>query len=226
MGGQNHQPCGGYLRQAIQLSRTKSLAYLYLELANTALEDLLLSELDGQQGNLSPIMDNLHRSQESLVEFRKFITEMREKMIEYDYHDLPTLLSTNLNIVGEQLVAKGCLDAKAWQYACNIMLTGGFNAMLNDFDRSALELMTISTNLARQISQHELSAVAGNLHFVLEENHVGNFKVEFAQLYTKWNEFSRYFLASSLLSTELWYRHQNTGTILEIPQDTNVAVTT
>lgn len=52
MGGKNHQPCSGYLALSTKLSRSLSLANAELELANVALEDLILAELDGNTGSL------------------------------------------------------------------------------------------------------------------------------------------------------------------------------
>ena len=38
-------------------------------------------------------------------------------------------------------------------------------------------------------------------------------KAEFAKLYTKWNDFRARFLASSIISTELWYAHTGKGSL-------------
>ncbi|MFN3692742.1 MAG: hypothetical protein ACK4SL_01415 [Candidatus Paceibacteria bacterium] len=55
MGGKNHQPRGRYLQNSTLMSRSMSLAQIGLELANVALEDLILAELDGKIGDIVPI---------------------------------------------------------------------------------------------------------------------------------------------------------------------------
>jgi hypothetical protein len=49
---------------------------------------------------------------------------------------------------------------------------------------------------------------------VPEENRVGNFKIPFAQLLTAWQAFIGLFAASSLITTEAWYKHNGYGSLV------------
>lgn len=216
MGGKNHQPCKVYLLESTRMSRSASLTYSSLERANVALEDVLLAELEGNIGNFSPVLTNLQESEKFLRQLRADIYALRAKMDELSYEDLPTLSTTDLDSVGEELAASGCVNREAWSLVTRIMKTVGFPGILDLFVACIINIEGPTRRLKEKFEAQKASAERGKLNIVVEENRRGNFKKEFAQLYTAWEEFNRNFLASSVLSTELWYRHNDTGSILKV----------
>jgi hypothetical protein len=64
-----------------------------------------------------------------------------------------------------------------------------------------------------QVSALEGIARKGEVTRTLEENRPGNIKEAFANLYCAWAKFNQDFLASSLLSTELWYAFNGYGSL-------------
>jgi len=68
MGGINHAPCSRYLNLSTRVSRSLSLAHAELELANVALEDVLLGELVNKKGSLVLVLSRLNASNGQLEE--------------------------------------------------------------------------------------------------------------------------------------------------------------
>lgn len=215
MGGKNHQPCSSYLENSTKMSRSLSSARAELEGANIALEDLLLAELSGQRGSVRPITAKLDSSEGVLNEALSHCHALRRQMADNDFVDLPTLKKTNLHEVGDDFTGKGMVDSGAWARACAIMSATGFVGMLTHFEAEIAKLRELTALLNEQTLALHGAANAGQTCSVLEENRSGNIKIAFAQLYATWNTFDQVFLASSMLSTELWYRHTGKKSLCE-----------
>lgn len=218
MGGKNHQPCRHYLFNSTQLSKHLSLAYAHLELGNASLEDIILCELDAehtlQGGDHYPVL--MHELDVSIHELRnaqKALLQLHAQMQTDNFADLPTLGKINLGSIGTHLIHQGTTDLMAWGRAESIMEKGGFYAMVAHFEVDLAELINLSQALHAKFQALKQNAYQGTLSTVTEENQAGNFKIEFAALYTKWNQFNGLFLASSLISTELWYAFTDNGSL-------------
>lgn len=229
MGGKNHQPCNlpntSYLRFSTKMSRELSVACSLLEQANIALEDVLLNELDGNGvgGSVVKVTELLSNSQFELTQMLNVIAMLRENMRKHEFKNLPTLQSTDLELLGAQLVSAGIVQDSAWSIVCDMMHRDGFYGMLNYFEQETFQLNILTGSLIIAMLAAEEMARAGKLNFVLEKNQRGNFKVEFATLYSSWHRFQQVFLASSMLSTELWYRYCDAGSLLEPRKDVQAA---
>lgn len=228
MGGQNHQPCNrpqtNYLRFSTKMSRDLSMARTHMETANVHLEDVLLGELGyGGGGSLSEVLEHLAKSGMSLAVMQDTIRLLRKDMAENAFDDLPTLYSANLEGIGIEFSSAGLVEDEAWNSVVDIMREHGFYGMLDFFEQeaSSLQLKTVELNSA--IRSANFAARAGQLNLVLEQNQPANFKVQFAQLYSAWHRFQQIFLASSMLSTELWYRYCDAGSLLEQASGEQVA---
>lgn len=213
MGGKNHQPCSSYLRDSTRLSRFLSLAVVQLEMANVKLEDIILAELDGTTGDTAPIIESLRASIAELDRMSSCVADLRRQMDENGYEDLPSLKTVNLTAVGISLAASKRVDQLAWIEAQNIMQTGGFYHMLDMFDERIAMLKADTERLMAEVDCLDTST--GQVSRVLEENRDGNIRPAFAQLYTGWCAFNALFLASSLISTELWYSFNNFGSLTD-----------
>lgn len=209
MGGQNHQPCSSYLGSSTKLSRSLSLAYAHLELGNVALEDVLLAEFANERSPIQAILDQLELSDDALVASLSNCKELRDLMDALSYQDLPALRELDLVSLGEQLSSMGMLQQKSWTRICQIMAEGGFYKVLDYFEERIAGLRAKSATLVQQIQLLEEPAELGEVNLVLEENRRGNIRPAFGELYTFWGSFHQDFLASSLLSTELWYTHDS-----------------
>src|SRR4030042_2001572 len=183
MGGKNHQPCHIYLAESTRLSRFLSLAYAELELGNVALEDVILAELNGQNGDTSVISKHLNFSMQSLTGATKMIGKIRQKMDEKDFADLPTLRKLNLWALGESLAENGLTDRTSWKMISEKMLKGGFREVLVLFESSIESLSVKTSSLMTKITALEDAAQKGEVSRILEENRPCNIKEDFAGLY-------------------------------------------
>lgn len=221
MGGKNHQPCSGYLKNSTRLSRFLSLAIVRLEMSNVGFEDVILAELDDTVGDMTPVIENLSASLDEIIAMSACIADLRRQMDENDFQDLPSLTSVDLTSVGASLVASKRVDAHAWHEAQEIMQAGSFYRMLDLFDQHIARLKADTEHLIVQIAA--LDASTGKINRVLEENRKGNIRPAFARLYTGLGEFNALFLASALISTELWYSFNNFGSLTDDRANRKVA---
>lgn len=223
MGGRNHQPCGVYLPESTRVSRELSIAHAQCELANVSLEDLILAELDGGHGETRIIVEHLSASANALANADKLVDELEAKMDKNDFIDLPTLRVINLDAIGTNFVERGLTSFDDWRVIVSIMRTNGFRSMLGRFRVGIAELRRLTQQLQEEIARLDKAAKCGETHLVLEENRVGNIKPTFTRLYTSWGRFNSLFLASSLLSTEVWYAFRGYGSLAESTSQVRVA---
>ena len=213
MGGQNHQPCRKYLAISTFMSRAASLAFAELQLANVSLEDLLLAELNGNTDTVDDILIHLQSSSTHLESLQDTVQELRAEMDIQGYQDLPSIHRINLEAIGVSFAEAGAVNDKAWAEVSERMKKCTFYAILSDFADSASVLLNQTKVLNQKIASLQSHAINGNVLDVVEKNHQDNFKVEFARLYTSWNKFQMKFLASALLSTEVYYAFNDYGTL-------------
>jgi len=220
MGGKNHQPCGSYLSNSTKMSRSMSLAFVSLELANVSLEDVILAELEGKLGDISPIIVHLEQSGDYLLQMRASLDDLCQQMEDMPFQDLPTLQSTNLSKFGELVTEEGLHQSNSdWKVVADCMRERGFWGMTDVFKDSIAKLHDLTAQLRTKVECCRNLAKNGTVHIALEENNNMNFKAEFARVYTTWATFQQQFLASSLISTELWYRFNQFGSILQQPEE-------
>ena len=224
MGGKNHQPCNQpyrvssehepYLVYSTQMSRALSGALSALEQANIHLEDVLLAELKGGSLRLQPAVEQVQASEAQLEMFLFNVDALRAAMQENGYRDLPTLQAIDLETLGERLAVNSMVEHSAWELVVQKMRSsGGFYNVLA-YDKAEGEELKQTTLLLRgRLQGLTKAAEEGRLTQVVEDNEEGNLKIEFAQAYQKWCAFHQVFLASSMLTTELWYQHRGCGTL-------------
>lgn len=220
MGGRNHQPCNIYLRESTSLSRALSLAMAHLELANVALEDELLRELDcsSYDWDGATILSSLQASYDALGVASNAIQNLRRKMYDTGFEDLPILRTVELFSLGRMMEADGLVIGSDWDRIAVIMNRDGFSGVVDEFEAQIEKLRNATKILIHSISTLSNVEIPRSraLNLVLEENLKGNFKTEFAKLYTIWSMFQAQFLASSLLSTELWYAFNKYGSLTRV----------
>jgi hypothetical protein len=219
MGGKNHQPCRNYIEPSTRLSRAVSIACIELETANVHLEDLLLAEFSGGRGTVDGICDHLELSRKALLEVMRNIELLQAKMDKLGYKDLPSLHKIDLEKLGQKLADMGMVDKSSWDVMSSTMIGGSFYANLARFKDRVLDLVNMTVTLNTTIVNLRASANEGRMNVVLEGNMPGNIRVDFARLYSSWSDFNREFLASSILSTEVWYNSEGFGSLTgsEVP---------
>lgn len=215
MGGRNHQPCRPFLEKSTKVSRALSQGMAWLEIANVELENILLAELRAETRRVDKVVRRLEKSESALEDTARHLYALKYQMESSAFTDLRSLAWANLNLTGSRLAAAGVVNQESWDKVSNLMKTGGFISVLESFDERVHALLSATSDLRRQISACGKIAEHGDLGGVLEENREGNFKRAFAVLYTSWLSFSADFLASSMLSTELWYADNGFGNLLE-----------
>jgi hypothetical protein len=231
MGGKNHQPCKSYLLNSTRLSKHLSLAYAHLELGNAALEDILIGELSPDHDSAAAMTcyDRLNAEMSaSITELGRVqlsLADLRQQMDDTGFVDLPTLQRIDLTAIGAALAFQGMVSPSAWKSVQERMTSRGFYEMIRYFDNDITELLGLTRKLWQdKFRDHLKHPVAeGKLTDIVEENAPGSFKREFAAVYTKWIEFSAVFLASSLMSTELWYAFTGKGSLVPSAQQLHAA---
>lgn len=223
MGGINHQPCGAYLRNSTRLSRQLSRAYGFLEESNVALEDVILGELNGVEGEMKFVVEGLMLSTREIQAARQVALDLKAQMRENNFVDLPTLETTDLQKLGRKLNAKKMVVDIAWITISAMMEHGGFNRVLDYFLSKINELEQQTVALREQVEALHIWEPGSRIVDIMEKNLTGNIKVAFAQLYTAWGIFHQEFLASSMLSTELWYTSRGNGSLVEIHNPVSVS---
>jgi len=216
MGGINHQPCRTYFDLSTKLSRAISVGRMRLEEANICLEDLILGELRSDlrgHRRAQEIVVELMGSEGGAREALNQIRELKNRMRERDYADLPTLQTLNLIATGAKFAREGLVDSRAWQRIERLMEKGGFDEALDYFAGNLLSLMRYTQILRNKVARLKPQVQQQEVSAVLEENLAGNFRADFARLYHAWNRFQEDFLASALMSTELWYALNKSGSL-------------
>jgi hypothetical protein len=214
MGGQNHQPCGSYLELSTKLSRTVSEARSYLELANIAFEEVILTELRGDKKSVALVIENLQESAGKIGQAKNLIAALSEQMYELGYQDLPPLHKLDLDSIGATMAQLGMTDLRAWEATLEVERRSGFYGVLDLFRRKLVSLQKKTDSLILLFQNLDQPEFAGHIAEIMEKNQPGNVKIEFAQLYTGWQEFQSIFLASSMLSTEIWYAFTNAPSLV------------
>ncbi len=218
MGGMNHQPCGSYLPKSTELSKQVSLITIAMHQANVHLEEVILAELDGYSGKVQSIISSLVSVESGLSEALHINEELRFMMAANGYRDLAPLETIAwdsdlaLRMRDEGLVAVG-----SWRRMVDIMRRKTFYGNLDYFDQGFKKTRDLTIAL-RECFENLPRECARKIHLVAEENQEGNFKKPFAQLFTRWLKFQQDFLASSLVSTEVWYASTHVGSVLESNQ--------
>lgn len=223
MGGKNHQPCNKYLSISTQMSRFASLAFAHLELANVGLEDLLLAEIVGESGNIDIFENELSNSQKNISYLIATIEKLRNEMKNNDFRDLLSIRPINLDAIGIMLINAKMVNSNAWDEVVKNDRSGGFYKNLEMINKNALSLVTHTDKLLEKIEELRLYAKNKSITEILEKNLDGNLKPEFAKLYFAWSQFQELFIASSLLSTEVYYAFNGYGSLINVAAQTLVA---
>jgi len=223
MGGKNHQPCREYLPISTQMSRFASLAFAHLELANVALEDVLLAEMNGGVGDLDGIKSQLTLSQKGVGDLVDTIVKLKTEMKQRGFRDLLAVHPVDLDTIGRAFVANNMVSVSAWGEVSRNARTGGFNQNIALIHTHAQTLAEYTAQLHEKVNKLQGYANNGSVMQVLEENLQDNLKPEFAKLYCAWNQFQEIFLASSLLSTEVDYAFNGFGSLVDVSAQSSVA---
>lgn len=223
MGGINHQPCKHFLVTSTRMSRFTSLAFAHFELSNVALEDLLLAELRGDIGSIEKAVDYLEISRQNIAQLTATINGLKEEMDREEYQDLLEIRPINLGAVGASLVDAGMVDRNAWETVSKNALSGGFYKNLAMFQGQSTTLERYTDQLIEKMKNLREHAKGGSVTDILEKNLDGNLKPEFAKLYNAWGQFQSLFLASSMLSTEVYYAFNRYGSLTNQAAQSEVA---
>jgi len=200
MDHRNHQ----HLLTSTQMSRFASLAFAHLELANVALENILLAEMDGKIGDLDGVKSQLTLSQKTISDLVGTILKLKTEVNQRGC-DLLAVHPAYLDVMGRAFVANNMVSASAWGKVSRNARSGGLTLNIELIHTHAKLLEEYTAQLHKKINKLQGYANNGSVTKVLEENLRDNFKPEFAKLYCEWNRFQEIFLASSLLSTEVYY---------------------
>lgn len=226
MGGVNHQPCNRFLGRSTQMSLALSLSGISLEQANVHLEHILLKELDSKKANVGDFLSGIGAFKERLVDLKTAIASLRQQMKDENYTDLPTIQSPELEENGKRMSHKGMVSWAAFEDVLAVYRHGSFYSVLECFDEHVDEIDRHAETLQTKAESCAGACDRGQMQNELEENGNGNLRPEFAKLYTSWSVFARFFLASSLVSTEAYYMANGYGTLVPASETSGVLTPT
>lgn len=219
MGGINHQPCGEYLVDSTRLSRSTSRARSHFELANVALENALLSEMDDKVEVVLALnrgISLLNTCVVDLEEARSNLAKLLKKMDELEFQDLSSLQKTDIESLGQTLLKGDRLATlTTWKRASSIIREGGYRAMMKVIDGEINALLSEVEDLKDAFGKLHTRFPSPGIGTVLEQNLPGNIRLQLAAVYSHWTEFSSLFLCSSLISAELSYKEKGYRTLSE-----------
>jgi hypothetical protein len=215
MGGINHAPCNRYLAHSTRLSQSLTLARAQLDLANVELENVLLIELDGSVGDINRVIAKLDESDRALVVSMACAENLCREMKDAGYEDLEPLRDKDLERVGTELTRHGHVREGSWQRILTQFRNESFYGVLAGFQSRIRDIQKRTGMLRKKCEGLATFAETGDVNTVLEQNYKESLKPEFALLYTGWSAFMDDFLASSLISTEIWYRYSEYGSLLD-----------
>ncbi len=217
MGGQNHQPCNRYLVESTELSKSLSLARVRIEMANVAIEDVLLSELRGDPFDAQLTADvtgSLRGSAENLRQMEVWLDQISIKLSEAGGWEPPTVTQIDWEQIGFELEAAGAVNQKSWNAMAAARLSTGFIGVIAAYKTKIATLVSLTDKLLVEFDGLVPVISVRGFAVAVEENRCGDFKLAFARLYNQWSEFQQMFLASALLSTESWYSWTNCGSLV------------
>lgn len=215
MGGVNHQPCNKYLRNSTKVSLFLTLAQAEFQLANVAFEKALLLDLDGKRSSPKKILHKLEQSKNALISFGQALLRLKNQMDGNHFKDLPTLRTINLTQRGKKMSESGIVNISSWIKIQKLMENQGFYGVLASFTLRVREIIEMTNKLQEEFVEASWAFERSQLNQLLEQNMEGNVKATFAKLFREWSDFLNDFLASSMISTELWYAHSGYGSIMD-----------
>lgn len=226
MGGINHQPCRNYLAQSTVLSALVCASRLRLEDANIHLEKALLSELEQHRGNpgeftsaLTALDGSIKGADDTITALGKLEQDMRDT----NYQPWPAFARFNtadkLMGLGKDLAVKGLIDLVAFEAIALPQLDGGFYATIALLRIELQQVRQRMVELRSAMGDSVMLAEQGMLADELETNGELSFRGKFMMVYQAWNRLYSMFLASAVLSTELWFLSSGAGSLLDDKKD-------
>lgn len=201
MGGINHQPCRNYFRESTEWSRNLSVAESEFHLANIALEDVILGELDGEIISVQEIVSHLEKSYQALNSAWSNACTIQEKMKMLNFQDFDCIADSHFDYLGKILSSQGVVSHFAWDEVLSCIRKNGFQAVVENSKKQIEDIMNATKRLMDCVDM--LSP--GNIIDVMEENRPENIRIPFGYLYCSRSFFMQSFLASSIISSEAWY---------------------
>lgn len=213
MGGQNHQPCREFLANSTRLSRAVSWVGVSLDAFNIQLEDEILENLDGKQVTLDRLWACANELKLKVHLVHEAFSVLSLQMDERYYVDLPSANGFDYKDFGSKVSAVGMVGQVAFQRIATQYMAGGFRSALA-FMRS--EAVAFESRVSAMMTMVEFLASEKIVDIAaeFESNGIGNIRGPFAQMYTAWHSFQQTFLASSLISTEIFYLSEGYGSLL------------
>ncbi len=201
MGGINHQPCRNYFRESTEWSRNLSIAESEFHLANIALEDIILMELNGKISSLKGIIYHLESSSWALSRAWDNASLIEEKMELLDFQDFECVFSSHFDSLGELLASRGIVDLSSWEKVLGCIRENGFRMVVKNSKNKIEDMIRATQELIDSINRIS----PGGIIDIMEENKPDNIRIPFGYLYSSRSSFMQFFLASSIISAEAWY---------------------
>lgn len=203
-------------RHAVLMSRHLGLAQSRFCAAKADALDIVLAEMGSKPGSGAPLRMSLGQSIHQLRGFVRETEALVALMREGGYADLPNKRTFDFDQVSETVVVEGLSDKGAFDFATGTVEHTSFYQAFAYLEREAEYVISLTESLQATVGGLSESVIrAGCLTRVIEENGAGNLAAPFAELETAWGVLSSRVNAFVVLSTELSYDHDRTGSLVE-----------
>ena len=226
MGGCNHQPCSKIAENSTRLSRHVSSATANIQLANVRLEDMLLVELDLELtdlGSITVMLSFLNSAKADFIKAQASATQMLGTLRSSNFIDCKD--EKELDMIIESLCIKSMLNPYYAKMVKKDRCVGGFLTCLEKIHRQIKETGRLVSKLIFVFErlQKALQSSDEKVFSHLEFNSPLNIKPAFAQLYAMLGDLNGYFLASAIISTELFYEVAGLGALGTYSEKSNLS---
>ncbi|MCK4520734.1 hypothetical protein KAT95_02590 [Candidatus Parcubacteria bacterium] len=202
------------------LSKVTSDILVELEMANSLLEDALLTEIhgngDSQQEKyyMEGAIEHLIATDNRLGKAIDCIDHLLAKMERLNFQDtaeLDQMIELENAFLAQRIIPERC---SAWKGAITTIEEGGFRKIFYQFHSSLEEIKEDLGVLIEVFYECQKYATEGSLLQAIESNEIP-LRQNFVRVYVAYLNFSATFACSSIISTELYLKTQGYPSLAE-----------
>lgn len=192
-----------------------SLTSMALESFNVKLEDMILVNLVNESVSPRILSIEVRHVMDSVVRAEQSIDMLLMQMDELYYVDLPATDDFQLDEFGDKVIPRLMVGTEAYKEIATHYKAGGFRSALNHLRVKHSQFGFAVADMATKV-QELADTDVDDIAVEFESNDTGNIRPQFAVMYTTWSQFHQMFLASSLISTEIFYIQEGVDSLLGI----------
>lgn len=200
--------CEDYISLASNMRRHFTLMESYFGFAQVAFEDVLY-------GRATPhsVEHHLRNSRANALQVITIADSLESKMRKSN--DLFVLSTIDLDALGQIFISNSVVNARAWKQATTNARLGGFHKNLSLIRSTTVLVIDRIGNLSKRMNRLRENKEELLNEQLCETNLPGSLGVSFAQLKTLLSGFQSTFIASLILSTEIYHHFYGNPPLVE-----------